>query len=188
MQPFLPPTFSGLQAELTGIGSLHKRVSTRASTSLTVLAGPHSFIFLISKLLGDQTPFFPNCLALQISPAAATRSRIPTKQHLRLADNQFQEIMSPKLPARSAGPIEIRAYIARVLMSKHDISSELADETANLWRLGRGSELRDASVRVFEGIFGDFNGWLLYRIVHEDELEDWQQSIIGIISFCKLMY
>jgi hypothetical protein len=93
--------------------------------------------------------------------------------------------MSPKLPAPSAGPNKVRAYIARVLISKHDTSSDLADEIASLWRLGRGSELRDASVQVFKGIFGDFNGWLLYRIVHEDELEDWQQSIVGIISFCK---
>jgi hypothetical protein len=96
--------------------------------------------------------------------------------------------MSPKLPARSAGPDEVRAYIARVLVSKQGTSSDLADETASLWRLGGGSELRDASVRVFKGVLVDFNGWLLYRIVHEDELEDWEQSIIGIISICKLVY
>ncbi|RFU23632.1 hypothetical protein B7463_g12706, partial [Scytalidium lignicola] len=95
--------------------------------------------------------------------------------------------MSPKLPARSAGPDEVRAYIVRVLMSQHDITSDAANETAGLWRLGRGSELRDASVQVFKSIFGDYTGWFLFRIVHENELEDWQQSAIGMISFYTLI-
>ncbi|KAE9381948.1 hypothetical protein N431DRAFT_458499 [Stipitochalara longipes BDJ] len=95
--------------------------------------------------------------------------------------------MSPRLPAPSAGPSEVRACISRVLVaSQHDTSSDLADEIANKWRLGRGSELRDASVESFQGIFGNFNGWLLYRIVREDELQDWHQSLVGMISFYML--
>ena len=95
--------------------------------------------------------------------------------------------MSPKLPARSAGPDEVRAYIVRVLMTQRDTTSDAANETASLWRLGRGSELRDASVQVFKSIFGNYTGWFLYRIVHEDELEDWQQSTVGMISFCECL-
>ena len=93
--------------------------------------------------------------------------------------------MSPKLPASSAGPNEVRAYIAEVLMSKQDATPDVAEEIANLWRLGRGSELRDASVKAFKAIFGDYNGWFLFRIVHEDVVEDWQQSTIGVISYCE---
>jgi hypothetical protein len=72
-------------------------------------------------------------------------------------------------------------------MSQRDTTSDAAIEAASLWRLGRGSELRDASVQVFKSIFGDFIGWFLFRIVHEDELEDWQQSTVGMISFCEFL-
>lgn len=94
--------------------------------------------------------------------------------------------MSPKptLPAPSAGPNEVRAYLVRVLMSQ-DISADVADEIANKWGLGRGSDLRDASIAFLQGIFGKSNGWMLYRIVQKDALEDWQQSTIGILAFCK---
>lgn len=93
--------------------------------------------------------------------------------------------MPPKLPAPSAGPNEVRAYIARVLMSKHDAASDFAEEISNLWRLGRGSELREAPVNYFKKVFGDETGWFLFRIVREDELEDWQRSTVGLVSFCK---
>lgn len=90
----------------------------------------------------------------------------------------------PKLPAPSAGVNEVRAYLVRVLMSQ-DISADVADEIANKWRLGRGSELHDASRAFLQDIFGNYNGWMLYRIVQEDALEDWQQSPIGIVTFCE---
>lgn len=93
--------------------------------------------------------------------------------------------MSPKLPARSDGPNEVRAYIARVLISELDTTSDYANKTSNLWGPGRGSELRDLSVRDFKATFGDYMGWVLFRIVHEDELEDWKRSTAGMISFCK---
>ena len=89
----------------------------------------------------------------------------------------------PKLPALSAGVNEVRAYLVRVLMSQ-DISADVADRIANKWRLGRGSELHDASRAFFQDIFGNYNDWRLYRIVQEDALEDWQQSTIGILTFC----
>ena len=90
----------------------------------------------------------------------------------------------PKLPALSAGVNEVRAYLVRVLMSQ-DISADVADEIANKWRLGRGSELHDASRAFLQDIFGKSNGWMLYRIVQEDALEDWQQSTIGLLTFCE---
>lgn len=91
----------------------------------------------------------------------------------------------PKLPALAAGPDAVRAYLAQALVSHNATSYDLANGVAGLWGIGRGSELREAPVKFFTEIFGDFNGWLLYRIVHEDELEEWKHSIVGIISFCK---
>ncbi|PMD16012.1 hypothetical protein NA56DRAFT_608299 [Hyaloscypha hepaticicola] len=92
----------------------------------------------------------------------------------------------PKLPAPSAGVKEVRAYLVQVPMSQ-DISADVADEIANKWRLGRGSELHDASRTFLQDIFGNYNGWMLYRIVEEDALEDWQQSPIGIVTFYTMI-
>lgn len=93
--------------------------------------------------------------------------------------------MLPKFPAQAAGPSEIRTYILQVLMTQDGTTSEVANEIANLWRVGRGSELRDASVQLFKEIFGSYTGWFLYRIVHEEILADWKRSTVGIISFRK---
>jgi hypothetical protein len=90
----------------------------------------------------------------------------------------------PKLSAPSASPNEVRAYLVRVLTSQ-DISADVADEIAKKWRLGRGSDLHDASIAFLQGIFGKSDGWMLYRIVQEDALKDWQQSTLGILTFCK---
>ncbi|KAJ8060616.1 hypothetical protein OCU04_010926 [Sclerotinia nivalis] len=93
--------------------------------------------------------------------------------------------MTPRLPALSATSSDVRAYISRTLISKLGTSPEIAEETAKLWKDGRGAELYDFSARAFRSIFGDQIGWSLFRIVHEDKLQDWKQSIVGLISFCK---
>lgn len=93
--------------------------------------------------------------------------------------------MYPRLPPPSAGSDDVRSYIAQILISKQTLTPSQASETANLWLLGRGSELRDTSLRVFKGIFGDYTGWVIFRMVHEDELLDWKESRAGMASRCE---
>lgn len=93
----------------------------------------------------------------------------------------------PQLPPRSAGPNAVRAYLTQILISKHDTTSEFAHKTANLWHLGRGAELRDSPPKVFRKLFGDYTGWVIYRIVYEDKLQEWKGSVVGLISSCKLV-
>ena len=93
--------------------------------------------------------------------------------------------MSPRLPARSAYSSDVRAYISRALVSKLGIAPDIADETAGLWKDGRGAELYDFPVRAFKSVFGEQTGWSLFRIVQEDKLQDWKQSTVGMLSFCK---
>lgn len=97
-------------------------------------------------------------------------------------------IMSPRLPAPSAHSSDVRAYIARALVSRLGIASNIADETARLWKDGRGAELCDFTARAFKSVFGEQTGLSLFRIVHEDKLQDWKQSTIGVLSFCKSLF
>lgn len=88
----------------------------------------------------------------------------------------------PQLPARSAAANEVRAYLEQILISKLDLTADLAHQTASSWSLGRGSELLDSSIQVFIKLFGDNTGWLLYRMIHDEELEEWKRSVVGRIS------
>jgi hypothetical protein len=55
----------------------------------------------------------------------------------------------------SAGPKEVRAYLGLDLTLSHDATSDFAIGTANLWKLGSGSELLVLLAKYFEEIFGD---------------------------------
>ncbi|CAD6448682.1 f60e6f6c-7c0c-490a-9ba3-6f819f76c17c [Sclerotinia trifoliorum] len=90
--------------------------------------------------------------------------------------------MTPRLPAFSANSNDVRAYISRTLITKLGTSPDIAEETAKLWKDGRGAELYDFSARAFKSVFGEQTGWSLFRIVHEDKLQDWKQSIVGLLS------
>ena len=95
--------------------------------------------------------------------------------------------MPPRLPARSAYSSDVRVYISLTLVSKLGIARDVADETAKLWKDGRGAELYDFPVRSFKSVFGEQTGWSLFRIVYEDKLQDWKESTVGMLSFCKCL-
>jgi len=90
-------------------------------------------------------------------------------------------------PVPTAGPREVREYLANILVTRHDATRAFAEETASLWDLGRGIDLRHASKRDFIRIFGDKVGPYLFHTVREDILEQWRGSAVGIACFCKFL-
>jgi hypothetical protein len=58
-------------------------------------------------------------------------------------------------PPASAGPNAVRAYISDVLITKHDTTSDFAQEAASHSQLGRPNDLHHASAKYFRGVFGD---------------------------------
>lgn len=93
--------------------------------------------------------------------------------------------MSSKLPARLAGPQEIRDYIFQVIVSKHDALPDFASKIASHWQLGRGSDFRDAQSDEFEKIFGVNPGLCIFRSVREDEDNGWYESPKASMIYCK---
>ncbi|KAB8262970.1 hypothetical protein BDV32DRAFT_119805 [Aspergillus pseudonomiae] len=86
-----------------------------------------------------------------------------------------------RIPDRSAGPEQVRTYIRQTLTSKHKTEENFADEAARCWRLGRGSELHDATLEYLQKVFGVDIGLCLYNSVREDKEDAWEQSYIGFI-------
>ncbi|KAL5358452.1 hypothetical protein BJX96DRAFT_146628 [Aspergillus floccosus] len=87
------------------------------------------------------------------------------------------------LPPLAAGPNEVRAYITRILVSKHDAAPELAQQIASQWTLGRPGDLRRAGVKYFDQVFGSDIGTFLFRTVQEDIRAEWDKSLPGMVLF-----
>jgi hypothetical protein len=90
-----------------------------------------------------------------------------------------------RIPDRSAGPEQVRSYIRRTLTSRHKTDDNLAEEAARSWRLGRGSELYDATLEYLQEIFGVDIGFCLFQSICEDRDNAWEKSLVGIICSCK---
>jgi hypothetical protein len=86
-----------------------------------------------------------------------------------------------RIPDRSAGPEQVRSYIRRTLTSRHKTDDNLAEEAARSWRLGRGSELYDATLEYLQEIFGVDIGFCLFQSICEDRDNAWEKSLVGII-------
>ncbi|XHG03923.1 hypothetical protein AWENTII_007209 [Aspergillus wentii] len=80
--------------------------------------------------------------------------------------------MAPIVPSSSAGPAEVRKYLIHLLMTKHDVAKEAAEEIASHWDIARGSDLREAYQYQFQQIFGDGYGYYMYKSVQEDIWSD----------------
>ncbi|GES64371.1 hypothetical protein ATEIFO6365_0008044100 [Aspergillus terreus] len=87
------------------------------------------------------------------------------------------------LPPLTAGPNEVRVYITRILVCKHDAAPELAQQIARQWTLGRPGDLRRAGMKYFDQVFGSEVGTFLFRTVQEDIRAEWDQSLLGIVIF-----
>lgn len=89
----------------------------------------------------------------------------------------------PSIPPLSSGPTQVRAYIADILKTKHEASSELAEQIAGKWQFGRSIDLRESSLHYFRELFGADMGTFLFRSVQEDVMNEWKTSTAGIFSF-----
>ncbi|KAI9371088.1 hypothetical protein BJX61DRAFT_512763 [Aspergillus egyptiacus] len=84
-----------------------------------------------------------------------------------------------EIPDRSASAAEVRSYITEILISRYNADRELAEETACSWQLARGAELHDASLKVFQDVFGAEVGFCLYRSVLDDRDVAFEASLVG---------
>lgn len=88
------------------------------------------------------------------------------------------------LPSFVTGPNEVRAYLTRILVSKHDATPDIAQQIANKWGLGRPGDLRLASERYFDRVFGSEIGTFIFRTVQEDIQAEWYASVPGMLTYC----
>ncbi|PYH48635.1 uncharacterized protein BP01DRAFT_421069 [Aspergillus saccharolyticus JOP 1030-1] len=73
------------------------------------------------------------------------------------------------IPSQSATAEEVRKYIIQALVTKHHVTVDFATEQAMHWDIGRGCELRAATLDHLQRVFGDNVGLCLYRAIREDE-------------------
>lgn len=66
-------------------------------------------------------------------------------------------------PTPEASSEEVRAYLASLLISKRKVSDNDADRIVSPWRIGSGQEMRSYSPAMYLKVFGDEQGWILYR-------------------------
>lgn len=89
-------------------------------------------------------------------------------------------------PSPKTGPNQVRAYLADLLVRRHDVNPESAQSTADRWQLGLGRDLRNANEVDFIRIFGKPVGPYLYRSVDDDLYAEWRVSISGIFNYWAL--
>lgn len=98
-----------------------------------------------------------------------------------------------RFPQPDAGPAQVRAYLVDVLTLRHDTSTESAQKIADLWHLGRGVDLRQATLTLsstqdtFTAIFGDAVGPFLHRSVREQLRSEWRASMPGFLIYWGLI-
>ncbi|KAJ5650479.1 uncharacterized protein N7484_004202 [Penicillium longicatenatum] len=87
-------------------------------------------------------------------------------------------------PPDDAGPRQIRQYLTNHLMTKHDTTTEFAEQIASLWQIGRGVDFRQTSINIhsFSKIFGETVSPALQRSVHDECWNQWRASQLGTLS------
>lgn len=96
------------------------------------------------------------------------------------------ESPSMEPPSSKAKPKQVRAYLANILIHKHDVSPEAAEIMVNRWQLGLGRDLRQATENDFVKLFGKTVGLYLYRSVEDDLYAAWRSSTEGTINYYAL--
>ena len=82
------------------------------------------------------------------------------------AELQYTEALPDMLPHAKASPMEVSDFLAYVLTDTRDMSTDGARRVAALWTKGTGQELRSYSPAMYFEIFGEEDGWIVYREVH----------------------
>lgn len=100
-----------------------------------------------------------------------------------MSDKRYQENL--KFPSRNATPNDIRKYVERTLITKHDTTQAFATEVAGRWGIGRGADFRTASLLRFNKTFGDDVGPYLYRTIRDHKMEEWEATPLAGCYYCK---
>jgi hypothetical protein len=69
------------------------------------------------------------------------------------------------LPPSSATPTEIQHFLTHLLLTRHNLPQNQADQIASRWTLGSGRELYTYSPAVYINVFGPEEGWVIYKEV-----------------------
>jgi len=81
------------------------------------------------------------------------------------AELQYSEDQIDMLPHAKASPMEVSDFLVHLLTESRDMSTDGARRLAALWTKGTGQELRSYSPAMYFDIFGNEDGWIVYREV-----------------------
>ncbi|OJJ98905.1 hypothetical protein ASPACDRAFT_61600 [Aspergillus aculeatus ATCC 16872] len=85
----------------------------------------------------------------------------------------------------SATADEVRTYIIQALVTKHAVTVDFATKQAANWDIGRGSELRAATLDHLQRVFDDNVGLCLHRAIREDEVTPGPEAQTPLIQISK---
>lgn len=88
------------------------------------------------------------------------------------------------LPAPSAGPNQVRAYITELLVNKHDYPRTDAAKIASKWSFSTARYLRAASRYYFDEDFGFRLGWQLHESIREGIYEESNRTAMRRATCC----
>lgn len=72
------------------------------------------------------------------------------------------------LPSSSSTPNQVREYIVRLLVTKHEVANGNAIEIAKKWQTHRGTSLRTATSKYLSDVFGSEIGPMIHSDVRLD--------------------
>lgn len=75
----------------------------------------------------------------------------------------YSEVAPDTVPEPDATPDAVREFFKTLLVTKRQESPENAEAVANLWTRGSGQELKSYPPAMYLKIFGNEDGWFLYR-------------------------
>lgn len=103
--------------------------------------------------------------------------------YTNMSDKRYRENL--KFPPKTATPNDVRKYVERTLITKHDTTQAFATEVAGRWGIGRGADFRNASLMRFNKTFGEEVGPYLHRTIREHEMDEWEATRFAGYYYCK---
>ena len=103
--------------------------------------------------------------------------------HTNMSDKRYHEVL--KFPPKTATPNDIRKYVERTLITKHDTDQAFATEVASRWGIGRGVDFRNGSLLRFNKTFGEDVGPYLYRTIRDHKMAEWEATPFAKYYYCK---
>lgn len=127
---------------------------------------------------------FPEAL-IRVLVFGLTKINLVLYLYTKCAKMSGEGSPASKVPSSAAGPEQVRQFIEGVLISKHELSRKDAADSAKRWGIGCGSELREGNEEIFTSKFGVCDGRSLYRTICEKKLNEWENSVLGKLYYCR---